>query len=249
MNYGIDPTPYSLGANDITFFGPPTGTEWGAQATYAVTSTLQIHAGGFNTNMHAANGENHGADFALQAGNKGVLAIGEIDYLHNQKANSVGKPGQIAIGFLNSNNSFPTLINPLEHSNGYSGVYLMGQQMVFRPNGPGTSRGATVWGAWTLNSNDRISPIPVFWGTGVSYQGLIPARKNDVLAAGLVRAEASKHASSANSANTEELLEFNYQWNHSRYLTINPHVQYLWKRESDTSRNATVLGIQIALTL
>ncbi len=246
VNYGINPTPFSLGANDITFFGPPTGTEWGAQATYAITSSIQVSAGAFNTNLNSANGENHGADFALQEGNKGVLAIGEIDYLRNQKTNSVGKPGQITVGFLHSNNSFPFLGSPLENSDGYSGAYLMGQQMVFRPEGPGTSRGATVWGAWAFNSKDLTSPIPVFWGAGLSYEALIPARKNDIVSVGLIRAEASKYASPVNA---EELLELNYQWTHSRYLTITPHGQYLWKRESQGGRNATVLGIQIALTL
>ena len=246
INYGINPNPYSLGANDITFFGPPTGTEWGAQATYTMTPAIQLQAGVFNTNVNSANGENYGADFALQEGNKGVVAIGEIDYLHNQRASSVGKPGQMAVGFLHSNNSFPSLVSPLERSDGYSGVYLMGQQMVFRPDGAGTSRGATVWGAWSFNSKDLISPIPVFWGAGLSYEGLIPARKNDVVSAGLVRAEASKYAPRTNS---EELLELNYQWNHSRYLAITPHGQYLWKAKSSDGRNATVLGIQIALTL
>jgi carbohydrate-selective porin OprB len=244
VNYGINPTPFSLGANDLTFFGPPTGTEWGAQATYAITPSIQIAAGAFNTNVNSANGENHGADFAIQEGNKGALAIGEIDYLHNQKANSVGKPGQVTVGFLHSNNSFPFLSNPLENSDGYSGVYLMGQQMVFRPDGPGTSRGATVWGAWAFNSKDVISPVPVFWGAGLSYQSLIPTRKNDIVSVGLIRAEASKYASPTNA---EELLELNYQWSHSRYLTITPHGQYLWKRESKDGRNATVLGLQIAL--
>jgi carbohydrate-selective porin OprB len=44
-------------------------------------------------------------------------------------------------------------------------------------------------------------------------------------------------------------LELNYQWNHSRYLTISPHAQYLSNRESHDNRRATVLGIQLALTL
>ncbi len=246
VNYGIDPNPFSLGANDITFFGPPTGTEWGAQATYAMTPSVQVTAGVYNTNLNSANGENHGTDFAFQEGNKGVLAIGEIAYLHNQGDKSVGKPGQISLGFLHSNNSFPSLANPLEHSDGYSGGYLMGQQMIFRPDGPGTSRGATVWGAWAFNSKDLISPVPVFWGTGLSYEGLLRARKNDVVSVGLIRAEASKDAP---LPNTEELLELNYQWNHSRYLTITPHGQYLWKQESTHGRNALVLGIQLALTL
>jgi carbohydrate-selective porin OprB len=246
VNYGIDPNPFSLGANDTTFFGPPAGTEWGTQATYAITPSIQVAAGAFNTNLHSANGENHGADFTLQEGNKGVLAIGEIDYLRNQKASSSGKPAQITAGFLHSNNSFPSLINPLEHSDGYSGGYLMGQQMVFRPDGPGTDRGVTVWGAGALNSKQLISPVPMFWGAGWSYEGFLRARKNDTISAGWIRITSSKYAP---TASPEELLEINYQWNHSRYLFITPHGQYLWKRESGNRRNATVLGIQISLTL
>jgi carbohydrate-selective porin OprB len=246
VNYGINPNPFSLGANDLTFFGPPTGTEWGAQASYAITPSIQISAGGFNTNLKSAEGETHGADFTLQEGNKGVLAIGEIDYLRNQRANSTGKPGQITAGFLHSNNAFPSLISPLEHSDGYSGAYLMGQQMVFRPGGPGTSRGATVWGAWAHNSKDLTSPIPVYWGGGLSYEGLISTRKDDTVSVGLIHSEASRYAPSTNA---EQLLELNYQWTHSRYLAVIPHAQYLWKRESSDRRNATVLGIQIALTL
>jgi hypothetical protein len=46
---------------------------------------------------------------------------------------------------------------------------------------------------------------------------------------GLIRAEASKYAP---PTYTEDLLELNYQWTHSRYLTIIPHGQYLWNRES-----------------
>jgi len=246
VNYGINPNPFSLGENDVTFFSPPTGTEWGTQATYSITPAIQVQAGAFNTNVNSANGENHGADFTLQEGNKGVLAIGEIDYLRNQRASSTGKPGQITVGFLHSYNSFPSLLNPLDHSDGYSGEYVMGQQMVYRPDGRGTSQGATVWGAWAHNSKDIVSPIPMFWGGGLSYEGLIPARKNDTFSAGLIRAESSKYAS---PANTEDLLELNYQWTHSRYLTITPHGQYLWKGASHESRNATVLGIQLALTL
>ena len=122
----------------------------------------------------------------------------------------------------------------------------MGQQMVFRPDGPGTSRGATVWAAWALNSKQVISPVPVFWGVVLSYEGLIPTRKNDVLSVGLIRAGASKYAAPTYA---QDLLELNYQWTHSRYLTISPHCQYLRNRESRDSRNATVLGIQLALTL
>jgi hypothetical protein len=32
-------------------------------------------------------------------------------------------------------------------------------------------------------------------------------------------------------------------------LTITPHAQFLWKQQSPNGRNATVLGIQLSLTL
>jgi len=246
VTYGIDPNPASLGANDVTFFGPPPGSEWGAQATYTITSTIQVAAGAFNTNLNSANGENHGTFFTLQQGNKGALAIGEVNYLRNQESSSHGMPGQFTVGFLHTNNSFPLLNNPLNHSDGYSGVYVMGQQVVYRPGGPGTSQGATVWGTWTYTSKDLISPVPLFWGSGLSYTGLIPARKNDVVSLGLVRAEASVYVP---ALGTEQVLELNYQWVHSRYLTITPHGQYLWLHNNSQKQNATVLGIQLAITL
>jgi carbohydrate-selective porin OprB len=245
VNYGINPNPYSLGANDVTFFGPPTGTEWAAQATFMVKPSLQLTAGAFNTNIHSANGENHGADFTLQEGNKGVLSIGEIDYLRNQSDKSTGMPGQFTLGALHNSNSFPHLVNPLNLAQGYTGIYVLGQQMVFRPDGPGTTRGATVWGAWSHNSRDTVSQFPQFWGAGLSYEALIPARKHDTVSFAIIHAQSSKYV--APSA-TEQFLELNYQWLHSRYLAVTPHGQYLWKAPGNSTRNAAILGIQVAVT-
>jgi len=245
VTYGINPNPFSLGANDIAFSGPPPGTEWGAQASYTVTKTIQVSAGVFNTNSNSANGESHGADFTLQEGNKGILAIGEIDYLRNQSADSVGKPGQIAAGFLHSNNSFPYLNNPLGHNDGYSGVYLLGQQMVFRPDGPGTSRGATIWGAWTFNSKDLVSRIPSFWGAGLSYEGLIKKRKRDIVSAGYIYGKTSRYIPNASAA---KLFEANYQWVAKRYVIVVPDFQYIWDTTGTNGTGALVLGVQVNLT-
>src|SRR5262249_40073516 len=156
---------------DIAFLAPPPGTEWGLQAAYTVVPAIQVAAGAFNTNANSANGARYGTDFTLQEGNKGVLAIAEVDFLRNQSMTSGGKPGEFGLGVLHSNTSFPRLNNSAARSEGYSGVYLIGQQMVYRPDGPGTSRGATLWATWTRNSNDAISIMPLFSGGGVSYEG------------------------------------------------------------------------------
>jgi carbohydrate-selective porin OprB len=245
VNYGVNPNPYSLGANDISFFGPPTGTEWGAQATYNVNSEIQLAAGAFNTNTNSANGEGHGTDFVLQEGNKGALVIGEIDYLRNQKSTETGKPGQYAIGVLHDNNSFPTLPNGAAHSNSYSGMYVMGQQMIYRPSFPGTTQGLTAWGTYTFNSKPLVNPMPAFLGTGLSYEGIIPARSKDIVSAGWIYGKISNVIPDTSA---EQLVEVNYQWRHSRYLIITPHFQYIWKPSGRNLPDAAVAGVQLALT-
>jgi porin len=245
VNYGINPNPYSLGANDISFFGPPTGTEWGVQATYNVNSEIQLAAGAFNTNTNSANGAGHGTDFVLQEGNKGALAIGEIDYLRNQKSTDTGKPGQYAIGVLHNNNSFPTLPDGEGQSNSYSGVYVMGQQMIYRPSPPGTTQGLTAWGTYTFNSKPLVNPMPAFLGAGLSDEGLLAARSKDIVSAGWIYGKVSK---SIPDSSAEQLVEVNYQWRHSRYLIITPQFQYIWKPSGRNLPDALVAGIQLALT-
>jgi carbohydrate-selective porin OprB len=245
VTWGINPNPFSLGQNDVTFFGPPPGSQWGAQASYSVSSALQLQAGVFNNNLNSANGASHGTDFALQEGNKGVLSIVEADYLVHQ-GNKKHKPGQITVGFLRNSDTFPALNNPLAYSDGYNSVYALAQQMVYRPGGPDTTQGATLWGGWTFNSKDLVSSVPEFWSAGTSYVGLIPARKDDTVSIGFIRSEGSKYAP---PLNTEGLIELNYQWIHSRYLTIAPHAQYLWRNDNQPSRNILVLGVQLSLTL
>jgi carbohydrate-selective porin OprB len=245
VTYGIDPNPYSIGGNDPIFFGPPPGSEWGAQATYTLTKSVQVAAGLFNTNPNSANGNEHGTDFVLQEGNKGAMSLVEVDYQRNQELSSSGRPMQIVVGFLHNNNSFAKLNDPAVRTDGYSGVYVLGQEMVYRPGGKGTTQGANVWGAWTYNTRDGINPIPQFWGAGASYNGLIPARKDDIVSIGVMHTGASPLAPQP----AEHVLEVNYQWVHSRYLVITPHAQWQWSHQNGMTRNAMVLGLQVGLTL
>jgi carbohydrate-selective porin OprB len=97
LNYGINPNPYPLGGNDISFFGPPAGTEWGAQASYDVTPAVQISAGLFNNNLDSANGRNHGTFWPLQQGNKGALVVAEVSYFPHQIESDQGKQGEYTL--------------------------------------------------------------------------------------------------------------------------------------------------------
>jgi carbohydrate-selective porin OprB len=88
--------------------------------------------------------------------------------------------------------------------------------------------------------------MPLFWGAGVSYEGLIPARPSDVVSAGFIYGGASRYIPGPNA---EQLFELNYQWRHSRYMTVMPQFEYVWKGGSSSLAGTAVVGIQLAVTL
>lgn len=241
VNYGINPTPYSLGANDNSFFSPPAGTEWGALTTYDVSPLIQISAGMFNTNVNAANGANHGTDFALQQGNKGALVITQASFFPHQIEKDQGKQGQYSVGFLTDNNPLPSVSGAHVSGGGYWGVFAQGQEMIYQPEGPGSSSGMTVWASWAYNSQPLSSPIPLFWGAGASYEGLIPARKQDIVSAGWIYGGFSDGMPSTGA---EQVLEVNYRWQYKRFLVVTPDFQYIWKPGGTNARGQAILGIQ-----
>ena len=243
VSLGINPTPVSLLSNDSSYTGPPPGLEWGVQAVYNVTPVVQVAAGIFDTN---ANSANNGNIFVFQQGNKGALVTAEVSYLFNQAPNDVGRQGQYTAGFFVDNNSFPILPNGNSRSDGNSGVFVLGQQTVYRRGVPGTSQGLTIWGAWAYSSKQIVSSMPLFGGAGLSYQGLIKKRKRDTINASWIYGKTSRYIPSASAA---KLFEANYQWVAKRYTTVVPDLQYIWNTNGTNGSGTAVLGIQVNLTL
>ena len=242
VSLAVNPTPVSLISNDSSYTGPPPGLEWGAQAVCNVTPTAQIAAGAFNTNPSSAT---NGNVFAFQQGNKGVLVTAQVSYLRNQGANDKGKPGQYTAGFFADNDSFATLPNGNSKSDGNAGVFLLGQQMVYQPKGPGTSQGLTIWGSWAYSSKQVVSSMPVFAGAGLSYTGVIKSRNHDTVNAGWIYGKTSRYIPNAAAA---KLFEANYQWVATRYLTVVPDFQYIWDPSGTNRTGAAVLGLQVNVT-
>jgi porin len=245
VNYAINPNSVPLGINDITFLSPPSGTEWGAQATYNLTTALQASAGLFNTNLNAANGQNHGTDWTLQQGNKGALVAAQIAWFPHGISAEQGKQGEYTVGVITNNNSLPSVYGNAPTREGYAGAFLMGQEMVYQPDGPNTTRGLTVWGSWAYNSRPLISFVPLFWGAGASYQGLIPTRKDDAASVAWIYGGVS---SSIPGTSAEQVLEANYRWLYRRFLVLTPDFQYIWKPSGYDVPGIAVFGVQVALT-
>ncbi len=245
VNYEINPNSVPLGINDVTFFGPPSGTEWGAQATYNINPVIQASAGLFNTSLSSAGGANHGTDWTLQQGNKGAVVAAQISWFPHGVVSDQGKQGEYTLGIITNNNSFPTLPNQEVKSDGYVGAFIQGQETVYQPDGPNTTRGLTVWGSWAYNSKALTSFVPWFWGAGSSYQGLIPKRQNDAASVGWIYGGVSSFIPGTSA---EQILEANYRWAYRRFLALTPDFQYIWKPGGYNKPGVAVFGAQLAAT-
>jgi porin len=242
VSLAINPTPVSLLSNDSSYAGPPPGLEWGVQAVYTASPVVQVAAGVFNTNPNSAT---NGNIFAFQQGNKGALVTAQVSCLYNQRPNDEGKEGQYTAGFFADNNSFAALPSGNSKSDGNSGVFVLGQQTIYRPEGSGSSQGLTIWGAWAYSSKQLVSPMPLFGGAGFSYEGLFKKRNHDTINAGLIYAKTSRYIPNASAA---KLFEANYQWVAKRYVVIVPDFQYIWNANGTNGKGASVLGVQVNLT-
>ncbi|MBV8141134.1 MAG: carbohydrate porin [Verrucomicrobia bacterium] len=251
VSSGIDPTPGSIVTNDFSFAGPPPGLEWGGQAIYRVLPSIELAAGVFNTNPNAANNANV---FALQqrnefAGylpkNKGAMYIAQATYLYKQAPDDTEKPGEFTGGFFYDTNAFAILPNQVRTTGVNYGVFLMGQQKVWEPS-RGADQGLTIWAAGTWSPKQSVSTMPGFVGVGVNYQGLIPRRKNDIVAAGWWYGKTSPFLPGSIAT---QMIEVNYQWVPTRYVNITPDFQYIWRPSGFPSQAVAVVGIQLNLTL
>jgi porin len=243
VSNGIDSNPVAILTNDHSYVGPPPGLEWGAQAIYNITKKVQAAAGIYNTNQNSAN---NGNVFALQQqGNKGALVTAQLTYLRNQGADDTGRSGQFTGGFFEDNNVFPVLAVSGTTSQGNAGIFLMGQQMLYRPGGPGTNGGLTVWAAWAYSWKQRVSAMPTYVGTGLSYEGVVWRRPRDIASVGWVYGTTSNAIPSATPA---KLLEANYQFTVTRYFNVTPDFQYIWSPAGTPSPGAAVFGARLNIT-
>src|SRR5262249_46512454 len=197
-------------------------------------------------NLPSALGVNYGAHFALQNENKGALIMAQITYLHQQGPLDNGLAGEYTVGGFHDGNwgtNFPGSNQPT----GLSGLYAMGQQMIWRPRGSkGTKVGLTVWGEFGYSGQSDRNIMPLFSGVGAAYQGLIPRRSQDSLVIGWIYGGFSRYLQGQSA---ERVFELNYQWNPKKWLNGVPDFQRVGKPWGYNVRAAVVLGVQLNVTL
>jgi porin len=243
VNAAINAVPGSLGANIPSFAAYPPGVEWGAQALYNLTPALQVEAGVFNASRQSAAGANGGADFSRGGDGTGVLSVIQVTYLNRPRT---GMPGFYAVGGMYDSSKFSRVDGSGGTKNGNAGVYAMFQQMIYRDGGPDSQKGLTLWGEVAVAPRPSVSPLPVFAGGGISYQGLIPGREQDAVSLGAIYGALSRDLPGTTA---ETVIEANYQFALTGGLSIMPDVQYVIRPGGVRSvGNAFVLGAQVAIS-
>jgi porin len=246
INGGFNANVTNIAVNDPAYTGPPPGVEWGSQIVYKAAAPLELSAGVFNNNLPSALGVNYGAHFALQNGNKEALIMGQITYLHQQGPLDDGLGGEYTVGGFHDGNWVTNLAGS-NNLSGISGLYAMGQQMIWRPRGSrGTKVGLTVWGEFGYSGQSDRNIMPLFSGVGVAYQGLIPRRSQDSLVIGWIYGGFSRYLQGQSA---ERVFELNYQWHLKRWLNVVPDFQRVVKPSGYNVPSAVVLGAQLHVTL
>ena len=156
-----------------------------------------------------------------------------------------GLPGQYIFGGFYDSNRFTNLSNPNSTKSGIYMVYGMFQQMVYRDGGADSQKGLTVWGKTALAPKSTVSILPYFVGAGLSYEGAIPRRDDDIAAAGVIYGSFSRYIPRTTA---ETVIEMNYQITLTRWLSITPDIQYVIRPSGSSAiKNALVLGTQVAI--
>lgn len=242
----INGNPRALIVNEPPFSPPPPGTQWGIQALHYFTPAWQGMLGIFNNNPDSSAGRNHGLDWAWRAGSSGALAVAQVNRFVNTGPGGTGMPGQYSVGFFVDGNHFATVGGLPETVKGNRGAYLMAQQQVTRPDGPGSARGVTIWGAVAGNWGQDINPLPLFAAAGASWQGLVASRPQDNAAVGWYYGKPSNALQPP--ATNSQSLELKYQYAITRALSLLLDVQYAFRVNGLPSPGMAVVGLQVAAT-
>jgi porin len=117
--------------------------------------------------------------------------------------------------------------------------------MIYRDGETGSQKGLTVWGEAAIAPRSTVSFMPYFVGGGLSYQGAIPGRDDDIASAGVIYGTFSRYIPRTTA---ETVIEVNYQISLTSWLSITPDIQYVIRPNGSSAiKNALVLGTQVGI--
>jgi porin len=243
VNEALNPIVLALQKNVPGVTADPNAT-WGGRVIARPAGGLSLGAGAYYSDPSLDQTTANGTEFGI-SGSAGYFVIGEVAYHVNSETGDTGLRGKYRAGGYYDSNQYASLTNTLRKQTGIYGFFLMGEQMVYREGGPGSDQGLSVFGGFTYAPQERINPLPWFATAGASYRGLVPGRDKDSTAFAVYYGGFSRDL----PGKTYELvLEWTYAVAITRWLTVQPDLQYVINPGGRPSvRNAVVIGAQLAV--
>ncbi len=260
VSNAFDGNPVAIFNNFASFTAYPNAS-WGAYLAICPIDSLLFKFAVYNANSKIFLNRYHGLNFTFKSTN-GTLWITEWAYLLNPKAMDEGLKGNYKVGFVyqtgNAQNFYDGMVR------GDFCYYFLFDQMIYRPNGPGTTQGLTPFISLLFTPKNR-NLFPFFCMGGLVYEGLFPSRPKDTTNIGFAYGKYSADLAFiqrvaknngligpfGNQPQTyETVLEFNHWFQVYEWLTITPDIQYIFNPQGyGTIQNAFVLGAQIGIVL
>lgn len=261
MNGGFDGNPIAALLN-----GPFTSyplVAWGCFAQFR-PSALSIlgKIGAYVADRRRVSHHHWGQNWSFR-GSDGVQLITEWAYELGKNKRHPRYPGSYRCGCFYYTKSVGEKYLGGQYV-GNRGCYFLIDQMVYQPEGAGTTRGLTPFIALLFAPKDR-NLFPFFLTTGLVYKGLFPSRPKDFTNLGWAYGRYSRDRSRAQmigkrahqegslrtqSQDFEAVLECNHWFRMSPWLAFSPDFQYIIHPKGLRAvKNAWVLGIQMKMLL
>lgn len=252
-SYIMEPLGYALGnlhAADYETYDPASTPA--AEVRVVPIKNLQLKAAIFSGNRNAYGDDLNGVHLRFR--DNPSLAT-EARYLVDPGYSVTRKtyPGSYSFGATSNLGPFYNVATNARSSGNYL-VYFIANQAVFRTDA-GSNRGLDVDFAFDWSPSDVVRDYSQITG-GVRYNGLIPHRRRDTIAAGVVftRMSPTLNQSLVNNGllpfGSEKAVELNYSFKVTRWFTFQPVYQrYFDTGASPLDRNSNVAGFRTSFTL
>jgi porin len=109
----------------------------------------------------------NGTEFGIR-GSAEYFAVGEVAYRLNSEKGDSGLPGRYRVGGYYDSNQYASLTNAARQQRGNDGVYVLGEQMVYREGKPGNDQGLFVFGGFIYAPQELFNPLPWFASAAAS---------------------------------------------------------------------------------
>lgn len=227
------------------FSAYPNAT-WGAFASIKPTRSMKWKFGLYNGNTVRKLNKYHGAHFSFKS-DAGAVGVAEIDWTFGQGSSDWWYPGRYTFGTYGVSQKKARY----DGGEGYNfGTYVQFDQTLYLPCKMQRERGLKAFGSLVLAPKDR-NEMPLFFTTGLVYQGIFKNRAQDALSLGLARGGYSSllRATQTDKQHFEAVFEANYWLYLSPWWYVAPDYQYVMHPCGKTSlKNAHVVGLQTGLT-